>query len=145
MTVNYDLIYRQLRTQQRIKLHVHLFLSLLVRGIIELCWDVQIRYKRLEQDPQSRDEVTTAPAPALIIFSVKVTLYNSYRVTFAPCIYRPFTNGKFLPCLKFAQTRPCFVQEIRQVLTPSTDDGGGGGVPKRSKKKTGLEIRLYDA
>ncbi|XP_078321469.1 F-box/LRR-repeat protein 18-like [Crassostrea virginica] len=50
------LYYRQLRTQQRIKLHVHLFLSLLVRGIIELCWDVQIRYKRLEQDPQSRDE-----------------------------------------------------------------------------------------
>ena len=132
------MFYRQLRTQQRIKLHVHLFLSLLVRGIIELCWDVQIRYKRLEQDPQSRDEVTTAPT--LIISFVKVTLYNSYRVTFAPCIYRPFTHGKFLPCLKFAQTRPCFVQEIRQVLTPSTDDGGGGGGGggggrKRKKKK----------
>lgn len=51
------LFYRQLRIQQRIKLHVHLFLSLLVRGVLELCWDVAVRYRRLEQGSQGTDEL----------------------------------------------------------------------------------------
>ncbi|XP_061185866.1 calcitonin gene-related peptide type 1 receptor-like [Saccostrea echinata] len=51
------LLYRQLRIQQRIKLHVHLFLSLLVRGIIELCWDVVIRYKRVEDNSHHTDQI----------------------------------------------------------------------------------------
>ena len=39
---------------------------------------------------------------------------------------------------KFAQTRSFFVQEIRRVLNPSTDDGeAGGGGPEKGKKTQG--------
>lgn len=78
--------YRQLRIQQRIKLHVHLFLSLLVRGVLELCWDVAVRYRRLEQGSQGTDEVAHSHSHfntyILIIIFMITTLEN-----------KPFLSG----------------------------------------------------
>ncbi|XP_052090815.1 calcitonin gene-related peptide type 1 receptor-like [Mytilus californianus] len=39
--------YRNLRRQNRIKLHINLFLSLLLCGIAVMCWDVMIKYNRI--------------------------------------------------------------------------------------------------
>lgn len=54
---------------------MHLFLSLLVRGVLELCWDVAVRYRRLEQGSQGTDEVANLhshfnPYLLIIIFMI---------------------------------------------------------------------------
>lgn len=41
------LYYRQLRIQQRIKIHINLFTALLVSCIVGICWDSLVRYDRL--------------------------------------------------------------------------------------------------
>ncbi|XP_071157715.1 calcitonin gene-related peptide type 1 receptor-like [Mytilus edulis] len=40
-------LYRNLRRQNRIKLHINLFLSLLLCGITVMCWDVMIKYNKI--------------------------------------------------------------------------------------------------
>lgn len=96
--------YRQLRIQQRIKLHVHLFLSLLVRGVLELCWDVAVRYRRLEQGSQGTDEVAHSHSHfntyILIIIFMITTLENK------PFLFGHLNGGSSKPFLWFCEFIP---------------------------------------
>lgn len=67
--VFYFVIHRQLYSQQRIKIHLNLFASFVLTGLVLLIWDIVVHLDRLEKSKEQtlmhKNTVSSSGAGAL--------------------------------------------------------------------------------